>query len=400
MKVSPRLLVFSTLFPNKNQPNAGIFIKERMFRVAQHIPVVVVSPRPWFPGQSLIRLIKPHFRPDAGNFEVQEGIDVYYPKFISIPGYFKWLDGYFLAFSTFFLIRKIKKEFQFTIIDAHFAYPDGFAATKLGKWLSVPVTITMRGTEVRHIRTNNLKAYLKKAFSDAKKVFSVSGSLKQEALSLAIPKDKITVIGNGVDTKKFYRIDSEQIRKDLLLNINDKVMVTVGGLVERKGFHRIIELIPHLLKKHPSLHYLIVGGASAEGDWTGKLKSMVKELHLEKQVTFLGIMPPEKIKNILSAADIFVLSTRNEGWANVFLEAMACGLPVITTDVGGNAEVVKHKDLGVIVPFGESNQLQEAIDYALNKNWSKDAIIQYANENSWDNRISLLLKEFKQVLMD
>jgi len=400
LKVSPRLLVFSTLFPNKNQPNAGIFIKERMFRVAQHIPVVVVSPRPWFPGQSLIRLIKPHFRPDAGNFEVQEGIDVYYPKFISIPGYFKWLDGYFLAFSTFFLIRKIKKEFQFTIIDAHFAYPDGFAATKLGKWLSVPVTITMRGTEVRHIRTNNLKAYLKKAFSDAKKVFSVSGSLKQEALSLAIPKDKITVIGNGVDTKKFYRIDSEQIRKDLLLNINDKVMVTVGGLVERKGFHRIIELIPHLLKKHPSLHYLIVGGASAEGDWTGKLKSMVKELHLEKQVTFLGIMPPEKIKNILSAADIFVLSTRNEGWANVFLEAMACGLPVITTDVGGNAEVVKHKDLGVIVPFGESNQLQEAIDYALNKNWSKDAIIQYANENSWDNRISLLLKEFKQVLMD
>ncbi len=400
MKVSPRLLVFSTLFPNKNQPNAGIFIKERMFRVAQHIPVVVVSPRPWFPGQSLIRLIKPHFRPDAGNFEVQEGIDVYYPKFISIPGYFKWLDGYFLALSTFFLIRKIKKEFQFNIIDAHFAYPDGFAATKLGKWLSVPVTITMRGTEVRHIRTNNLKAYLKKAFSEAKKVFSVSNSLKQEAVSLAIPKDKITVIGNGVDTKKFYRIDSEQIRKDLLLNINDKVMVTVGGLVERKGFHRIIELIPHLLKKHPSLHYLIVGGASAEGDWTDKLKSMVKELHLEKQVTFLGIMPPEKIKNILSAADIFVLSTRNEGWANVFLEAMACGLPVITTDVGGNAEVVKHKELGIIVPFGESNQLQEAIDYALNKNWSKNTIIQYANENSWDNRISLLLKEFKQVLMD
>lgn len=394
----PRLVVFSTLFPNSKQANAGVFIKERMFRVAQHLPLIVVAPTPWFPGQSLIRLIKPHFRPNIEKFEVQDGINVYHPRFISIPGYFKWLDGYFLAFSCYFLMKKLKKEFQFSIIDSHFAYPDGFAATKLGKWLSIPVTITLRGTEVRHLRTKSLKLYLKKAFFSANKIFAVSSSLKQEALHVGVPDDKVVVIGNGVDSQKFYPFDKHKARQKLSLQSADKVMITVGGLVERKGFHRVIELMPRLLKKYPSLHYLIIGGSSAEGDWSHKLKVMVKDLKLEQQVTFLGVIAPEEIKNSLSAADIFVLATRNEGWANVILEAMACGLPVIATDVGGNAEVVKNNDIGTIVPFGEADKLEQAIDHALQKNWSKETIIHYANDNSWDNRVSMLIKEFKQLL--
>ena len=126
---------------------------------------------------------------------------------------------------------------------------------------------------------------------------------------------------------------------------------------------------------------------------------MVIELKLEEQVTFLGTMPSDKIKKILSAADVFVLSTRNEGWANVILEAMACGIPVITTDVGGNSEVVANDDIGTIVPFGQPDNLERAIDKALGKKWSKNTIIQFANDNSWDNRISLLLKEFRQILL-
>ncbi len=80
---------------------------------------------------------------------------------------------------------------------------------------------------------------------------------------------------------------------------------------------------------------------------------------------FLGALPPESLKWPLSAADVFVLSTRNEGWANVFLEAMACGLPVVTTDVGGNAEVVCRPELGAVVPFGDAAALQQALDEAL-----------------------------------
>ena len=124
------------------------------------------------------------------------------------------------------------------------------------------------------------------------------------------------------------------------------VLVSVGALVERKGFHRVMECLPILRSRHPGLRYLIVGGASPEGDWSAVLRRRAQELGLQDCVVFLGPLAPERLKVPLSAADVFVLATRNEGWANVFLEAMACGLPVVTTDVGGNAEVVCDRGAG------------------------------------------------------
>jgi glycosyltransferase involved in cell wall biosynthesis len=106
------------------------------------------------------------------------------------------------------------------------------------------------------------------------------------------------------------------------------------------------------------------------------------------------------LKYPLSAADVFVLSTRNEGWANVFLEAMACGLPVVTTDVGGNAEVVCRPELGAIVPFGDAEALAGALDQALTNQWNREAILAYAQDNQWDRRVAQLLRAFAQVLDD
>ncbi len=176
-----------------------------------------------------------------------------------------------------------------------------------------------------------------------------------------------------------------------------KVLITVGGLTERKGFHRVIELLPALLQQFPELHYLVVGGASAEGDWGGRLRQQVEALGLGERVHFLGTMPPEALREPLSAADVFVLSTRNEGWANVLLEAMACGLPVVTTDVGGNAEVVPRPELGTVVPFDDAPALQQALSDALARQWDRDAIIAYARDNGWDKRIDLLCDIFTDV---
>jgi len=177
-----------------------------------------------------------------------------------------------------------------------------------------------------------------------------------------------------------------------------KVLVSVGGLVERKGFHRVIELLPDLVALFPDLHYLVVGGACPEGDLTQFLKDMVARLGLGERVHFLGAIAPEALHKPLSASDVFVLSTANEGWANVFLEAMACGLPVVTTDVGGNAEVVCDESLGSITPFGDANALQSAIAAALAREWNSERIIEYACENSWDTRVEILDQEFKALV--
>lgn len=211
---------------------------------------------------------------------------------------------------------------------------------------------------------------------------------------MGIDADKMQVVGNGVDVLKFHPLPVQESRKDLGLPADARVIITVGGLVERKGFHRVIEVMPALMKTFPELHYLVVGGPGAEGDWSGRLQEQVKNLGLVDRVHFLGTYTPERLKSVLSAADVFVLSTRNEGWANVILEAMACGLPVIATDVGGNREVVCRDELGRIVPFGDQELLVKALTEALGTSWDHDKIIQYAKENSWDSRVEILKQRF------
>jgi len=361
------------------------------------LPLVVVSPVPWFPLQGLIRLCKPEFRPQPATFERQQGIDVYYPRFLSIPGLLKSWDGLFMAIGSFLTLYRLRKQFQFNIIDAHFAYPDGYAATLLGKWFAVPVTITLRGTEVPQSKRPQIRTRLLQALQNATQVFSVSESLKHHVVELGADAGKIQRIGNGVDTKKFHPVDKQEARQQLELPEDAKVLISVGGLVDRKGFHRVIDVLPALVKQYPNLIYLIVGGPSPEGNISERLRQQVKDLDLVEHVRFLGSLPSDQLKTPLSASDVFVLATANEGWANVFLEAMACGLPVITTDVGGNAEVVNDEALGAIVTFGDRQALQEALSAALEKTWDKTEILKYAKANAWQQRVDKLVGEFKRL---
>jgi glycosyltransferase involved in cell wall biosynthesis len=390
-------VVFSSLFPNATQPNAGLFIRERMFRVGKQLPLVVVSPKPWFPGQGLIRLFRPHYRPQPARTEMQAGVEVIFPRFLAIPGLLRGLDSLFMAIGSYFTLRRLKDQ-GYNLIDAHFAYPDGHAAQRLGRWLGLPVTVTLRGTEVPQSRNPALVTKLREVFRDADQVITVSDSLRQLAYSLGLAEARGQVVGNGVDANRFTPVPKAEARQRFGLPDTARVLITVGGLVERKGFHRVIACLPALLEKHPELHYLIVGGACPEGDMSQALKDQVGQLGLSERVHFLGPISPDDLKWPLSAADIFVLSTRNEGWANVILEAMACGVPVVASDVGGNAEVVCRDELGKIVPFDDQIALTGALDEALNQPWDARSIRAYAEANSWNSRVVVLTELFRRVL--
>lgn len=392
------LVVFSALFPSTARPGAGLFIRERMFRVARHRPLAVVSPQPWFPGQSLIRLLRPDYRSQAPALEIQQGIRVYHPRYLSVPGLFRRFDGWSMALASYLLLRRLKGQGA-RLIDAHFAYPDGEAAAHLGRWLKLPVTLTLRGTEVPHSRNPVLRPRLARTLKAAARVFSVSDSLRRLALELGTAVEKTEVVGNGVDITRFHPVDRVVARKKYGLPLDARLLISVGGLVERKGMHRVIDCLPALLERHPDLHYVIVGGSSPEGDMRAELDAQVARLGLGSHVHFLGALPSDELKWALSASDLFVLATRNEGWANVFLEAMACGLPVITTDVGGNAEVVCRDDLGSIVPFGDAAALRRALEAALDKTWDRAAILGYAQDNQWDKRIVQLLRAYEPLLV-
>ncbi len=391
------LVVFSALFPSAVRPGAGLFIRERMFRVARHRPLAVISPQPWFPGQGLIRLLRPDYRPQAPALEIQQGIRVYHPRYLALPGLLRRFDGWSMALASVGLMRTLKRQGA-RLIDAHFAYPDGEAATRLGRWFRLPVTVTLRGTEVPHSRNPVLRPRLSRTLKAADRVFSVSDSLRRLAIELGAAEANTEVVGNGVDIEVFHPVDRAGARTRFGLPDRAKVLISVGGLVERKGMHRVIDVMPALLERHPDVHYLIVGSASPEGDNRAELAAQVARLGLADHVHFLGALPPDALKGPLSAADVFVLATRNEGWANVFLEAMACGLPVVTTDVGGNAEVVCRDELGSIVSFGDRAALQLALDAALDKAWDRDAILDYARDNQWDKRVAQLLRAYAPLL--
>ena len=392
---APRILVFSSLFPSPAQPGAGLFIRERMFRVARRLPLSVVSPRPSSPLDGLIRLKRPHYRPPVPRQEQQQGIEVRFPRFPSLPGIGRQFDGDMMAIGCLPLLQKMRDRFD--IIDAHFAYPDGYAATKLGRGLDKPVSITLRGTEPKYARDPKKRKAMQQAFNDATHIFCVAGSLAKLAAELGADERKLEVIGNGVDTDRFRPLDRAEQRARLGIPPDAPVLVSVGGLVERKGFHRVIEQLPRLIRRYPGLIFLIIGGSNPEGDYRPKLDAQIAELGIEEHVRFLGQIAPDYLAGPLSAADVFTLATSNEGWANVFLEAMACGLPVVTTDVGGNPEVVEHAGLGSIVPFGDGAALQRALDDALLRDWDRAAIRAHAEANTWDGRVDLLETAFRNI---
>lgn len=393
----PSLVVFSSLFPSAQEPLAGVFIRERMFRVGRELPITVVSPQPWFPLQSLVRLLRPGYRPERPRRESMNGVEVLRPRFLAVPGVLRRLDGLAMALGAWSDLRRLRGEGRADVVDAHFGYPDGHAASLLARWLGLPFTVTLRGTEPRHAADPALRPRLTQALQAAARVFAVSSSLRDVALGLGVAAERAQVVGNGVDLQNFTPLPTAEARSRLGLPHDARVLVTVGGLVERKGFHRVIDCLPGLLGAYPNLHYLVVGGPSPEGDCTPMLRARVAALGLADRVRFLGPLPPQELRLPLSAADVFVLASSNEGWANVLLEAMACGLPVVATDVGGNAEVVARDELGIVVPFGDAAALQAALGRALGADWDPRRIRAWAEENQWDRRVSVLVDAFRRL---
>jgi len=390
-----KVLVLTTVFPNYKQPTLGTFVRERMFRVAKECNLKVVAPVPWFP---FARYLKPNYRPIVPRKEIQQGIEVYHPRFFSVPGVLKCLDGLFLFLSLLSPLKRIRKDFDFDIIDAHFSYPEGLGAVLLARFFNRPVTITLRGTIVPLSKYFLRRVQIVYALRKATKIFSVSNSLKKKAVSLGIESSKILPIPNGVDMEKFFPVPKDEERQELGLPLDKKIIISVGGLVKRKGFHRVIAVLPEVTEKYREILYVIVGGPTVEGDLGPELREQVKKLKLNGYVHFTGPLPHDQVRKWLNAADIFCLATSNEGWANVFFEAMACGKPVVTTKAGGNEEVVKSGDYGILVDLDDQKQLKDAIIEALEKKWDHGKIIKYASENNWENVARKVLQELNDIV--
>jgi len=390
-----RVLVLSSVFPNAKDPLFGVFVKERIKRARSHCEIVVVAPVAWFPFNRSFRGAR---RSDVPAYEAQGALPVYHPKFFSFPGISKALDGLFYYLSVLPLLRRLHREFCFDLIDAHFVYPDGLAACLLAKTFDCPVTITLRGTIPKLTKFFLRRKQIQWTLEFATRIFTVSESLRTVAVELGCDGGKIQVIPNGVDGTVFRRADRVAARNRLGLPADGTILLSVGALSLRKGHQRVLEVLPRLLASHPRLLYVVIGGGGAEGDTGPLLQRMSVELDVEAHVRLAGSLPHESIADWLAAADLFCLATSNEGLANVLIEALACGLPVVTTRVGGNAELITDGENGLLVPPADPEALLKALMRALETAWDRERIAAAMVGRTWEAAAAQVVRQWTEVL--
>ena len=374
-----RVLLFSTVFPNAAQPHHGVFVRERLRGLPpEEFEVRVVAPTYWFP---FISGLRPGYRPDVPREEVQDGVPVLHPRSLSVPGVLKCLDGLFLFLSVLPALVRLRREFRFEVIDAHFVYPEGLAAVLAGWVLRVPVTITLRGMLPLLAPFRLRRPQLRFALRRAARIVAVSESLKRDAVALGIPPEWVRVIGNGIDPERFQPIDRTEARRRLGLAEHGPLLVSVGTLAPRKGFHLVIEAVAKLEERWPTLRFAVVGGDGAEGAMEAELRQLAARLKVEDRIVFAGPRQSGELAAWYSAADLFVLATAHEGCPNVVLEALACGTPVAATPVGSIPELIDPM-VGVIVERTVES-IAAGIDAALGRAWDRDAIRDRIAPRTW-----------------
>ncbi|SIO61489.1 Glycosyltransferase involved in cell wall bisynthesis [Singulisphaera sp. GP187] len=391
--VKPRVLVIATMFPNPALPNFGIFVARRLRAAAEFADLEILSPVPWFPFGTCLKRYRhrEHIPVRSEMF----GLKVHYPRFLSIPRYFKPFDGIFLAASIWWATRRSK----FDLIDAQLAFPEGWAARLLAKLRRVPFCITVRGHDVNHLPAFPVRGQqVRYALSGASRVMSVAEALRQCVLSLGCPEDRTETIPNGVDLKTFRPVPREVACQFLKLDPDKHYLVSVGHLVERKGHHVLIEALALLKERHRPVPTLaIIGAASEEGDISQHLRELIAKHGLEAEVILVGEQSPDKLPFWYSAADALCLASSKEGWANVLLESLACGTPVIGTRVWGTPEVICNESLGILVTR-DAKSFALAFEQLRERPFLKDELIRHASGYSWEQAGRKLAANYQLAL--
>jgi glycosyltransferase involved in cell wall biosynthesis len=354
----------------------------------------VVAPVPYFPK---INISEKWYRyTKVAHFEHIDGLPVWHPKYFILPKLSMSFYGEYMYWSTRRLIEKLDSEYNFEAIDAHYVYPDGYAAAKLAKRLKKPLVISARGTDINlYAEIPLVRKKLLSAMQYADRLIAVSQSLKDRMCTLGINEDKIEVIPNGVDFDKFYQVDKKQARQDLSLPMDRKIIFSVGLLTDRKGFHFLIDAMALLKKKHSKadLPLLLIIG---EGERRAKLEAQVQRLDLVNHVRLVGAVPHNELYNYYNASDVFTLVSSREGWPNAVMEALACGIPVVATSIWGIPEIIKSEDYGILVEKQDPALICEGLYEALSRSWDRNKILTYSRQFDWNdvaNKVANLLKQ-------
>lgn len=385
-----RVLSIATMFPSEALPVHAVFVRHRLLALARVADVRVVSPVPDFPFVARVvdkyaaRLRIPREQTHArGGYRLLAS----YPRFFSIPAVAKPVEGFTLARAIVAEVERIRRKegFEPDLLDAHLAFPDGFGAVMAARTLKLPVTITLRGHDINDLHAFPVRwRQVRYALTHATRVFGVCRALIDGAIEAGAPPERTAVLANGVDPDLFRPMPRQEARRELGLPVDRRIVLSVGHMVARKGFHLLVEALKHLHDAGlTDVDMVFVGAAGEEGDFTTEVKTRASALGLTSRVHFVGAVPNDRLYRYYSAADAFALASEKEGWPNVLFEALACGTPPVATRVWGTPECLHRPEFGVLVEERSGPGLAAGLRAALERDWDRDLLIRYARANTW-----------------
>jgi glycosyltransferase involved in cell wall biosynthesis len=333
----------------------------------------------------------------VASHEIREGMEVWHPGFVMIPKMGMMLQGVFLFLSVCWKVRALQRSFPFALIDAHYVYPDGFAAILLSWVTRVPVVVSARGTDLNLFKDLPIiRQLITWTLRKADAVIVVSKALKHVSMGLGIDEKKIRVIPNGVDPKIFFSIPREEARKKIgFMGEGQSLVLSVCHLTENKGLKVLLEGLALLTKKNPTLIWsLYIVGDGVERE---RLEFLAQSLGLASRVRFCGQVPHEQLAWFYNAADVCCLLSEREGWPNVIVESLACGTPVLASCVGGIPEILTSPKVGILVAR-KPEDVAKALKASLECTWSKSEIVNYAQQFRWSQTADAVKEVFQSVL--
>lgn len=393
----PRILSLSTEFPNPAEPGKGLFVRARLRAMAARVALTVVAPVALLDyanpkNQPLMSLRIPSRRSD-------DGIQILHPRWL-YPPKGGWLNAFCLFARILVPMARLKARGGFEIIDAHYAHPEGTAAALAGYVLGMPVAITLRGSELRYRHEKVRMFWVRWALRRAARVIAVSEGLRQLALELGVDARRTKVIPNGVDVAVFFRRDRHASRHAQGVADSDRLIVCAGDLAELKGHHKVIRALKTLNDTGLAARLIIAGGVGRSGRYAATLRRHVAEFELDDRVRFVGEMKQDALAGLMSAADVFCLASSSEGWPNVVNEALACGTPVVATDVGAVRQMVTSDAFGFVVGVDDPEALVGALRSALTRDWDRDAISAWGRSRSWDNVAEEVIEQMRAAVSE
>lgn len=367
-----KIAVVTPYFPVEGQPYRGHSTYQTLRRLARHEQIHVFCPLTRYPSWLQPKNF-PYSRADLSYSPPD--IAATYFEYPGLPLISRATNGYVCAR----LLKPYIERYAPDVILNYWIYPEGYAAVRVGKKLNVPVILGALGSDLNRIPGAVTRRLTQSALRDASFIISVSEHLRQQAIKLGAYPERTRTILNGADTAVFHLRGQAEARQQLGLPQHEDIIVFVGRLDVTKGVMELIEAFNSVVRERPQSRLVFVGDGLARRD----MEEVVKAGGIACEVTFAGTCSGLDVARWMAASDVFVLPSYAEGCPNVVVEALACGRPVVASNVGGIPELVDDR-CGILLPPQNAGALAQALRDALARDWDTTAIAQL-HSRSWDD---------------